>query len=146
MKKIYLILVLFIGVFIISGCTTKKGVTYTVETGDKVKVMLKTNDGYDITATIPFTISENGETRCQGTFITVDGYQQYLNAVNNDSLSKIIKNDTKDNLSYTFYNYNNSEWNYIIKINNSKTGIILGNNISEDTAKECFERISLNVE
>jgi len=146
MKKISLILILILSIFILSGCSTRKAFTYNVETGDRVKVDLNTSGGYDITSKLPFEIKYNDETQCQGTFITLDGYQQYLNVVNNDGSSKIIESNSIDNISYTFYNYNDTEWNYIIKINNSNTGVLLGSNVSINSAKNCFERLSLSIE
>jgi len=69
-----------------------------------------------------------------------------LNVVNNDPSSSIIENNSKDNLKYLFYNYNNSEWNYIIKINNSNTGVLLGSNVSIDSARDCFDRLEFIIE
>ena len=49
-------------------------------------------------------------------------------------------------MTYLFYNHNNEEWNYIIKINDSKTAVLIGNVISQDSAEQCFNRLSMNVE
>lgn len=146
MKKLSLIILGVLSLFILTGCSTYKAYTYNVETGDSVSVKLITSNNYDISSGIPFSITQNGNVKCNGTFITLDGYNQYLNVVNNDPSSNIIENNSKDNLKYLFYSYNNSEWNYIIKINNSNTGILLGSNVSTDSAKDCFDRLEFNVE
>ena len=108
----------FIGILLltVTGCNTTKSYTYNVETGDSIKVKLNTSDGYDITSDLPFTISKDGKTLSQGTFITLDGYNQYLKLVNQDSNSKILNKGNKNGVEYLFYSYNNSEYNYIIKI------------------------------
>ena len=63
---------------------------------------------------------------------------------NNDSNAKIIESTTKNDLEYTFYSYNDSEWNYVIKISDSSTGLLIGNPISEESARECFNRLTIN--
>ncbi len=146
MKKLSLIILGILSLFIITGCSTYKAYTYNVETGDSVKVKLITSDNYDISSEIPFSITQNDDVKCSGTFITLDDYNQYLNVVNNDPSSSIIENNSKDNLKYLFYNYNNSEWNYIIKINNSNTGLLLGSNVSIDSARDCFDRLEFIIE
>ena len=115
-----------------------------METGDEIEVKLNTNDGYDITSDLPFSVLKDEETLSQGTFITIDQYKQYISSVNNDSNAKIIESTTKNDLEYTFYSYNDSEWNYVIKISDSSTGLLIGNPISEESARECFNRLTIN--
>ena len=138
-------IVICIMCLILTGCTTHKSYTYDVTTGDSIKVELNTSDGHDITSTLPFTISKDDKTLSQGTFITIDGYNQYLNAVNGDAKAKIIDSGSKDGITYTFYSYNDSEFNYIIKIDGSKTGILLGNPNSQAEAQECFDRLNFSI-
>lgn len=145
-KNLTMICISLISLLIITGCSSFKAYTFTVETGDKIKVKLDTSDGYDITSDLPFTITQDEETLSQGTFITLDGYNQYIAVVNSDSNAEIIDSGNKDGITYTFYSYNDSEFNYIIKIDDSNTGILLGNPISEESAKECFERLTISKE
>ena len=146
-KKVFMSLAI-IGVMLLTltGCTKSKSYTFTVETGDKVKVQLNTTDGYDLSSDLPFTISKNGNTLSQGTFITTDGYNQYIDVVNGDSNARILDSGTKDGISYTFYSYNDSEFNYVIKIDDSNTGILLGNPNSQEEAKKCFELLTFTLE
>ena len=145
MKKVFMSLTI-VGIMLLAltGCTTTKSYTFKVETGDEIEVKLNTNDGYDITSDLPFSILKDEETLSQGTFITIDQYNQYISSVNNDSNSKIIESTTKNGLEYTFYSYNDSEWNYVIKVADSSTGLLIGNPISEESAKECFNRLTIN--
>ena len=147
MKKVFMSLAI-IGVMLLTltGCTKSKSYTFTVETGDKIKIQLNTTDGYDLSSDLPFKISKDGNTLSQGTFITIDGYNQYIEAVNNDSNAKILESKTKDGISYTFYSYNDSEFNYVIKINDSNTGILLGNQNSQEEAEKCFELLTFTLE
>lgn len=43
------------------------------------------------------------------------------------------------------WNYNDSEFNYVVKINGTNTGMLIANNISEESAKECFDRLEVKV-
>ena len=133
-------------VLTLTGCTKSKSYTFTVETGDKIKVELNTTDGYDLSSDLPFTISKDGETLSQGTFITVSYYEQYVNAAKTDSLAKVIKESSTDDIEYVFYSYNDSEYNYVIKVKNSNTGILLGNQNSREDAEKCFELLRFSLE
>lgn len=145
-KNIIKVCMVFMMMFLLVGCTTKKIVTFEVQTGDKIKVELNTKDKYDITVNVPFSIMKEEQTLSDGTFITLDGYQSYLNSINSDSAAAIIDSGEKNGVTYTFYSYNNKEFNYLIKVNNSSTAILLGNSHSEEEAKECFERLTFSKE
>lgn len=147
MKKILSSLVFATALLLtVTGCSTNKAFTWDVATGDKIKIQLETTDGYDITSELPFAVSKGGETLSQGTFVTIDGYNQYMNAVKIDSNAKVIDNGTKNGVTYTFYSVNNSEFNYLIKIDNSNTGILLGNPNSQAEAEEVFNRLTISKE
>jgi len=147
MKKL-LSLLIFVAVMVLTltGCTTSKSFTWDVTTGDKIKIKVDTTGGYDITSDLPFTISKDGETLSQGTFITIDGYNQYINAVGNDSSVNIIDNVSKNGITYILYSVNNSEFNYIIKINDSNTAVLLGNAHSQVEAEDVFNRLTFSKE
>ena len=147
MKKILCSLVLVCAlVLTLTGCTTTKSYTFDVETGDSIKVKLNTSDGYDISSNLPFAISKDGEVLSQGTFITMAGYNQYIDTVKNDINSKVLDSGSKNGITYTFYSYNNSEYNYIIKVDSSNTGIILGNPNSQVEAETIFNLLRFSVE
>lgn len=156
MKKITRIFsVLFIGVMLVlltgcdsssNGVKSSKSYTYNVETGDKVKITLDTSNNYNITSSLPFTISKGDEDLAKGIFLDETGYKYYKKATESGANVTIIDSGSKDNIDYIFYNYNDTEFNYVIKIKNSNTGILLGNNVSKDSAKECFDRLKIECE
>lgn len=144
MKKIILMMVGILSVLIITtGCEMKKGYTFNVDTGDTIDIKINTKDNYSISSELPFKIIKEKQVLSQGMFITLDSYEQYLDIVKNDSRAKVIKQDIKDGLEYTFYSYNDTEYNYVIKVSSSKTGILLGNNISQSSAEDCFDRLTI---
>ena len=57
----------------------------------------------------------------------------------------MLDSGTKDGIEYIFWSYQDAEYDYAILIEESETGIILGNNVSEDSAKECFERLHFEI-
>lgn len=132
--------------FIMTGCTSSKSFTFDVTTGDKIKIELDTSNGHNLSSSMPFTISKDDNTLSQGTFITMDGYNQYLDIIENDSSAKVIDNGSKKGVTYTFYSVNDAEFNYVIKIDNSKTAVLLANANSESEAKSVFDLLTFSVE
>lgn len=129
-----------------SNTKSSKAYTFTVDNGNKIKVALNTEDNYDLSSEVPFTISCDGKTLSQGSFILADAYQQYVSVVNTDENAKLIDSGTKDGNEYIFWSYNDSEYNYAILIKGSNTGVVLGNPVSKESAKECFDRMTITVE
>lgn len=138
------IALLVVTALLLVGCTTTKSTTYSVETGDSIKITLDTSDGYDIDTKNPFTISKDEETISSGTFITLDTYEQYLDAVAGDASATVIDENSKNGVDYLFYRYDgdNTEYNYIIKVHDSNTGLLLGNIISQESAEKCFGHLA----
>ncbi len=130
------------------GCTTSSSMSYTfsVDNGDTVKVTLDTSDKYKMTSDVPFTISQDGKELSHGTFIQGEAYEQYANVVQTDEKAVLLDSGTKDGNDYIFWCYDGKEYNYVIQIAGSNTGMILGNPVSEETAKECFNRLTITKE
>lgn len=145
LNKILLALMLVTVVFM-AGCknvTTTMSYTFNVDNGDQVEVKLKTNDGYKLTSSVPFEIKKDSDTLSTATFIYPEYYDEYVKAAKSDSNSTIIEEGTKDNLTYVMWNYNDEEYNYAIKIKDANTAILLGNTVSEESAKEVFSRLEI---
>lgn len=147
MKKTVLcfaVLVCMLAMF--AGCTTSSSMTYlfSVDNGDSVKITLDTTDHYKMTSEVPFTISHDGETLSQGAFIQGEAYSEYINAVERDEKAYVLDSGTKDGNEYEFWKYNDSEYNYVIKVAGTNTGIVLGNNVSQESAQECFNRLTIS--
>jgi len=149
MKKsiVFVVGVVLISIMII-GCSTNSSKTYTftVDNGDKIKITLDTSDDYDISSDLPFSISCNEEILSRGSFIFGEAYEQYVSVVETDEKAELLDCGTKGGNEYIFWCYNDSEYNYAILVNNSNTGIIIGNLVSEESAKECFDRLDITVE
>lgn len=149
MKKITALIVSFVLLMsMFAGCNvnSSKSFTFNVETGDSIKLKLDTTDDYDISSELPFVISCGDEVLSQGTFILAETYDEYVATASDAEKAKKLDSGKKDGNDYFFWCYNDTEWNYVIKINGSNTGIVLGNNVSEESAKECFTRLTITVE
>lgn len=147
MKKFLSLFVVVVIVLVtLTGCSTSRSYTWDVATGDKIKIKLDTTEGYNMTSDVPFTISKDDVTLTQGTFITIDGYNQYMDAVNNDVTARVIDSGSKNGVTYTFYTVNNLEFNYIIKINDSNTCVLLGNRNSQKEAEDVFNKLFFSKE
>lgn len=148
MKKILKILscLLLVVMVLSTGCGTSKttiSYTYKVETGDNIKISLTTNDGYDMTSDTPFVISKDNKELSQGTFISAEFYDTYIDSIENDDKAEIIDKGTKANCSYVMWDYAGSEYNYVVMINGTNTALLVANNVSEESAKECFSRLEI---
>ncbi len=149
MKKcLALLLSVVCVVCVLAGCTTSSSMSYTysVDNGDSVKVTMDTSDKYHITSNAPFTISHDGKELSHGTFIHGEAYAQYVNAVETDEKAVLLDSGTKDGNEYIFWCYDGKEYNYAIMLADSNTGMILGNPVSEETAKEVFNRLTITNE
>ena len=154
LKKIKIMIaiaVILSSLFVLTGCTTNKSYTYNVDTGDKIKIEMKTGDGYDLTSELPIQFTKDDEVISQGTFAEMTAYDTYYELMDGQNNVEILEENENDNIEYFFYEYtyeldDQAEYNYIIKIKNSNTCFILGNNISKESAEEIFERLTFSVE
>lgn len=149
MKKIALVWgICVVLCFSLCGCGKVKSsisYTYSVETGDKVEIKLDSSDGYTMTSELPFVIYCGENALSQGMFITEEAYKAYESSVEHDENATLLSSGKKDGNVYVFWSYNDSEYNYAILIDDSQTGLILGNNVSEQSAKECFSRLNIAI-
>ena len=114
-----------------------KKILFKVQTGDNIEITLNTNDNYDISYKSPIEFNKDNNLIAYGIFITIDTYNEYIDSINSDI---IIEKNSNNNIEYIFYK-NDNEYNYIIKIKNSNTGLIITS--SEEEISELFKRINI---
>lgn len=149
MKRIVSLLLAILMLSAMCGCADGKMTmswTYKVETGENVNVKLLINDGYSISSEVPFSISQNGQALTHGTFIKGEFCEQYLEAAKTQEGATFLEEGTIGEHQYFAWSFNNSEWNYCIQLKGGNTGILLGNAISQDSAKEVFRRLEIAIE
>lgn len=147
-KKIISIAMALCLLFACVGCSgsASKAYTFRVDNGESVKIKLDTSDKYDLTSELPFTITQDGETLSQGTFILGDAFAQYKAVVAEDEKAELLDSGNVEGMEYIFWSYNEAEFNYAILLEGGNTGILLGNIVSEESAREVFARLTFSVE
>lgn len=146
MKKPTLCILALVCVLVmVTGCSFHSSMSYTfsIDNGDSIVVELDTADKYRITPDIPFTITQDGKTLSQGRFIHSDVYAEYTNLEGAENV-QILDSGSKDGNQYIFWCFDGKEYNYAILVGESNTGILLGNLVSQESAKECFNRLTIS--
>lgn len=125
---------------------TTSSVTYDVETGDSVTLKLITSDGYQQDAKIPFSITKDDKKVIQGTFITIEQYDAYISLVENGGSEseavEIIEQGIKDENTFCFYSVKKdeaTEYDFVMRIGESNTAVLMGSTLSESEARNCFD-------
>lgn len=146
-KTVLCILALVCVLVMVAGCDFHSSISYTfsIDNGDSIKVELNTADKYSMTSDVPFTISKDGEALSHGTFIHSDVYPEYANIGSSENV-QVIDSGTKDGNQYIFWCFDGKEYNYAILVGESNTGVLLGNMVSQESAKECFDRLTISAE
>lgn len=143
MKRFYYLLVVLLALFLSTGCTYYRSVTYNLDNGDEIEVKLVTNDGYSINTKLPFVISKDEKVLSQGAFLTLEEYEQCKEIINTNEEVKVIEKKGKV-FEYIFYNYN-GQYNYLMKMPYSQTAILIKNEVSEESAREVFKRLTFTI-
>ncbi len=135
---------------VLTGCSTSMSYTYEVGTGDNVEVKLDTSEGLKLeNEDDGFCVTEDDETVLQGIFIDEDTYDMYRNAVENTDEAEIIEDDSEDGLTWIFYELDGNagtESNYIVWIDGSDTGILMGGLEGSSAAKKAFNSLTFTVD
>ena len=144
--KLGVVVMFLLSMLLLTGCETtySKSLKFKVTTGDNITVRVDSHEKWDIGSEVPFDITKDGEKVSTGKFITYKEYDSYANTIKKSSLIKTLDEGSRHGTEYIFYEFINSktnerQFNYIIMINGSKTGVLLENNISQESAEECFK-------
>ena len=144
--KLGVVVMFLLSMLLLTGCETRysKSLKFKVTTGDNITVRVDSHEKWDIGNEAPFDITKNGEKVSTGKLITKIEYDSFANTIKKSSLIKTLDEGSRHGTEYIFYELVNSktnerQYNYIIMINGSKTGVLLENNISQESAEECFK-------
>ena len=148
-KKILFIVIC--GIMLLSGCkkeVSEETKTYAFDVEAKNKIVFEVQDGYDINSDAPFMISKNGENQTELMFISKEKYNEFCDTIKVDKNATIIDSDIKDNNNYMFWSYDNADKEYDVAmlIKDSDMGVFLKNTVSAESAKECFEALTVHNE
>lgn len=124
-----------------------KSYTFNVDTGDAVKVTLDVTDGYDITGKVPFEVTKDSEEIFEGSFLHEEGYELYREQIDGDETAEILNEGERSGNDFIFWQEeadDATEHNYVVKVKDSGTVVLLEGNASEDEAKAAFDRLTIS--
>ena len=153
MRRIKIISLFLVGITMLCLCACQKvdvGVTYNVNTGDKITVYCSDKE-LDFRPSLPFSVLDGKTTLAQGNFISLEQYDAYIEGLKNplESVTVYQLETPKENIIYSFYSYVESEkteYNYIIKIKDSNTALVFGSTVSKESAEKAFDALKLMIQ
>ena len=158
-KQIKQVTIICLVALVCAGCTNSKKLTqsytFEVETGDTVKVSLDVSDKSNKSNKYKlkqkdgqFFIKNDKETLSQGIFITKDTYDQYVSLLSSNNDISVLEKDKTKECSYYLYEYKGeagTEHDYVVWLNDSSTGILMGSLQNKKVAKDIFEKLTFEV-
>lgn len=148
-KGFMVVICMLFMVLALAGCSTSMSYVIEVETGDDVEVKLDTGEGLLLNFEDGrFSVTEDDDMILQGLFIDEDTYEAYKNLAETDDTLEIIEEDSANGITWIFYNFDGAsgmESNFIVWIDGSDTGMLIGSLEDSDVAKEAFDSLSFSV-
>ena len=128
----------------LTSCSgANKSGTFTVETGDSVKVTVDAKNGYDISLDAsPFIITKNETQIFSGTFLDQQYFEDYRDAFESSDSAELVDEGNKDGNEYFAFIVGN-ECDYLVKVADSNTAIMLSSTAGTDAAKQAFDSITI---
>lgn len=140
-----------LGLALLAGCSasTSSTLTFDVSTGDSVAVTLDTTDGYKLVEDDgSFGVERDGETILMGSFLTEDAYDEQAAAIGGEGV-EVVEESESDGNPYVFYEYTEDgtvNELFLVWIDGSDTGILLGGLSGTDASAEAFDALSFGIE
>ena len=131
-----------------TGCGSKAAkYTYDTTTGDKIEMKLKNASDYKVSSEMPFEITKGDELQVMGQFISLKEYESARKEISEmeDSKMTIVEESKKNGNEFICWNYNNNEFLYLMKIKDSNTAVVLGNETSLEVAQDIFKKLEFSI-
>ncbi len=149
-KRTFLSLLLFVCTLMLSACNSSftKSVTFSVDNGDKVKITVDAKAGYGVTMEVPLAVTKGDETILNASFAYADYYDSYYQAATGDPAAALLDEGTKDGNDYFYYTVDGqsgTEHNYVVKVKDSQTLVVIGSLAGEAEAQAAFEAMTISL-
>lgn len=150
-KKICRYLLISSLIVVLCGCSyaNNRNFTFSIENGDAIKVSIDTKDGYGLSQKGgSFIVSKDDNTISQGVFLADNVYNQYKKLIvenTNNDVENVEKGTYNDN-DYIYYETEGKsgrEYNYIVKVKYTNTGVLIGSTVSKDEAQNAFKKLKI---
>ena len=131
---------------LLTACSTESSKTYTyaVDNGDNIDITVDTEQDYDITSDVPFTISCGDESIFTGMFLYGDDYDTYRSVYDMEETAELIDEGEKDGNEYFAFALPN-EVDYFVRVAGSDTAVVFGSLMDAEIAASAFEAITVSV-
>lgn len=160
MKKgvVYLFLIFSIGVLSVGCSNEKPSIKYTIDIddiGDTVVLEFNTSDKYEVyiddNPEIPIEIWQDGYKESEVLFIGKENFEEGYEAIDTEEKTTMIDSGEKDGNEYMFWVFydkedNYKEYNYSILVDDSSTAVLICNTISEESARDCFNELTITLD
>lgn len=159
MKKKTCVLCMLVMALVLTGCISKMSETCETKTGDTVEITLDTSDGFflDEADEYGFIVTKDDTIILQGAFLDEADFEDNKDALDyalDNGSAKMIEEDSANGILWTFYQIDASDETgiqstgcFLVWIEGSSTGILIGTRSSEDTdvAKTVFDSLTFFV-
>ena len=124
---------------LLTACHTSFSYTFTISTGDKVKVSLDTTDGHKLTQKDGvFAVSDkDGIKMLEGVFVTEEQYDAYEEAINEKHT--VLESEK----GFTNYQLENGEYGFLLWLYGSATGVIMAGGYDLDSARTAYDLLTI---
>lgn len=143
--KSLLVVILIFTTVIITACESYAILEFNIDKKDKILVKLDTSSGYSFsTEESGFLVMKNSEIITTATFITSSSYNN--NIARAESSGQLLQENSDKKLKFYKINDNGVKYIYYIEtIDSSTTGIILSNNISQESATDVLNHLQFSL-
>lgn len=140
-------LVFLLALTLLVGCSSSKSYTFSIATGDNVKITLDTSNGLDLVQENgQFAVKSGDETIFAGAFIEADTYTQYINSINADGGEAItVISEDGYGVFYTVNGAAGVEYDYITFLDGGNTGILMGSVSSQANAEAALASLTFEL-
>ncbi|MCH5298732.1 MAG: hypothetical protein J1E96_03110 [Ruminococcus sp.] len=151
-KTISAVLLALLFALMLTSCTTHSTMSFTfnVETGDCIKVDLDTSNGLTLSQENGEFHVKNGDQKIlDGIFTTKENYDSYMGLKDTDAMNVIEEGKTGNNNDYLFYECESdlgTEYDFIVWVEGSNTGVLVGSLTDQETAKNAFDSLTISLE
>lgn len=150
-KKIFISTLTVLMAVLICACSFNSYMSYTfnVETGDSVNVKLDTSNGLSLTQNGSyFNVMKDGKEILLGMFLTEDNYNDYMSLEDSGDITVYEKgtDGNKKYMSYECEGVEGTEYDFIVWIDGSNTGVLMGGTTGKADVEEAFSALSFSIE
>lgn len=146
MRKVVLLTLALLFVFVVGGCNTYRSYSFNVTTGDKIEIKLDTSGDWNLSTDGGNFVVKKGETEVlTGVFGTESDYKTTYETVTTKDEYTVLKRYNKVH-EYVLFSYEGTSGyntDIIVMIKDSSTCVYMSSQEDAETVTEAFGRLTL---